>query len=94
MTAGNSRGPADGSGTFLRTVFMCFDWRVLAGFGVLDAGLLAVSPQLALDVLPVELVLLCPITAAMMVRRMNAQRRARGPARGEDAPTAMVRPAP
>jgi hypothetical protein len=73
---------------------MCFDWRVLAGFGVLDLGLLAASPQLALDALPVELVLLCPITAAMMVRRMNAERRARAAARAEDAPTAMVRPAP
>ena len=58
MTTANSQGPAERSGTFLRTVFMCFDWRVLAGFGVLDLGLLAASPQLALDALPVELVLL------------------------------------
>jgi hypothetical protein len=94
VTAGNSRRSADGSGTFLRTVFMCFDWRVLAGFGVLDLGLLAASPQLALDALPVELVLLCPITAAMMVWRTNAERRARAAASVEDAPTAMVRPAP
>jgi hypothetical protein len=94
VTAGDSRGSADGSGTFLRTVFMCFDWRVLAGFGVLDLGLLAASPQLALDALPVELVLLCPITAAMMVRRTNAERRARAAASKEDAATAMVRPAP
>ncbi len=47
MTAGNFHGSADGSGSFLRTVFMCFDWRVLAGFGVLDLGLLIASPQLA-----------------------------------------------
>jgi hypothetical protein len=73
---------------------MCFDWRVLAGFGVLDLGLLAASPQLALDALPVELLLLCPITAAKMVLRTNAERRARAAASGEDAPTAMVRPAP
>jgi hypothetical protein len=73
---------------------MCFDWRVLAGFGVLDLGLLAASPQLALDALPVELVLLCPITAAKMVLRTNAERRARAAASEEDAPTAMVRPAP
>lgn len=92
MTAGNSRGSADGSKAFLRTVFMCFDWRVLVGFGVLDLGLVAASPQLALDALPVELVLLCPITAAMMVRRMSAERRAR--AATEDAPTGAVRPAP
>jgi hypothetical protein len=94
VTADNSRGPADGSGRFLRTVFMCFDWRVLAGFGVLDLGLLAASPQLALDALPVELVLLCPITAAMMVRRINAERRARASASEQDVPNAMVRPAP
>ena len=94
MTAGNSRGPADGSGTFLRTVFMCFDWRVLAGFGVLDAGLLVVSPQLALDALPVELVLLCPITAARMMQRMNSERRARAAPSENDAPTALVRPSP
>jgi hypothetical protein len=94
VTASNSGGSADGSGTFLRTVFMCFDWRVLAGFGVLDLGLLAVSPQLALNALPVELVLLCPITAAMMVRRMNAERRARAAVSKEEAPTALVRPAP
>ena len=73
---------------------MCFDWRVLAGFGVLDLGLLAASPQLALDALPVEILLLCPITAAMMVRRTNAERRVRAAASAEDAPTAMVRPAP
>ena len=95
MTAGDSRGSADGSGTFLRTVFMCFDWRVLAGFGVLDLGLLAASPQLALDALPVELVMLCPITAARMALRMSAERRARAAAASEeDAPRAMVRPAP
>jgi hypothetical protein len=94
VTADNSRGPADGSGTFLRTVFMCFDWRVLAGFGVLDLGLLAAPPQLALDALPVELVLLCPITAAMMVRRTNAERRARAAASEEAARPAAVRPAP
>jgi hypothetical protein len=73
---------------------MCFDWRVLAGFGVLDLGLLAASPQLALDALPVELILLCPITAAMMVRRMNAERRVRAAVSEEDSPTATVRPAP
>ena len=94
MTAGDSRGSADGSGTFVRTVFMCFDWRVLAAFGVVDLGLLAASPQLALDALPVELVLLCPITAARMALRMSAERRARAAASEEDAPTAMVRPAP
>ena len=94
MTADNSRGSADGRGTFLRTVFMCFDWRVLAGFGLLDLGLLAASPQLALDALPVELVLLCPITAAKMALRMSAERRARAAASAEDAPPAIVRPTP
>jgi len=94
VTAGNFRGSADGSGGFLRTVFMCFDWRILAGFGVLDLGLLAASPQLALDALPVELVLLCPITAAMMARRMAAERRARAAAIAGDARPAGVRPAP
>jgi hypothetical protein len=73
---------------------MCFDWRVLAGFGVLDLGLLAASPQLALDALPVEILLLCPITAAMMVRRTNAERRVRAAVSEEDSPTAIVRPAP
>ena len=92
MTKANSRGPAEGSGTFFRTIFMCFDWRILAGFGVIDLGLLAASPQLALDALPVELVLLCPITAAMMVRRMNGERRARASASEEDARSAAVGP--
>jgi hypothetical protein len=73
---------------------MCFDWRVLAGFGVLDLGLLAASPQLALDALPLEILLLCPITAAMMVRRTNAERRVRAAVSEEDSPTAIVRPAP
>jgi hypothetical protein len=93
VTTAGSRVPANGRGTFLRTVFMCFDLRVLAGFGVLDFGLLAASPHLALDALPVELVLLCPITAAKMALRMNAERRARATASAEDAPTVMVRPA-
>jgi len=73
---------------------MCFDWRVLAGFGVLDLGLLVASPQLALDALPVELLLLCPITAMMMVRRMNVERRARSAASEEAAHPAAVRPGP
>jgi hypothetical protein len=94
VTPGNSRGHADAKGSFLRTVLMCFDWRVLAGFGVLDLGLLAVSPELALDALPVELVLLCPITAAKMVWGMKAEHRARAASSGEDAPPTMVRPAP
>ena len=94
MTAANFRGSTDGSRRFLRTVFMCFDWRVLAGFGVLDLGLLVASPQLALDALPVELLLLCPITATMMVRRMNVERRARSAASEEAAHPAAVRPGP
>ncbi|HEV2036197.1 MAG TPA: hypothetical protein VGU71_18735 [Candidatus Dormibacteraeota bacterium] len=94
MTEVDSSGGAGARGTFLRTVFMCFDWRVLAGFGVLDLGLLAASPQLALDALPVEILLLCPITAAMMVRRTNAERRVRAAVSDEDSPTATVRPAP
>ncbi len=73
---------------------MCFDWRVLAAFGVLDLGLLAASPQLALDALPVELVLLCPITAAKMVWRVNAEHRSRAAVSEEASPAAMVRPAP
>lgn len=85
MTADDSAGSADGRRPFLRTVFMCFDWRILAGFGVLDLGLLAVAPQLAIDALPVEVLLLCPITAAMMVRRMSAERRVRTAAQEVDA---------
>jgi len=73
---------------------MCFDWRVLAGFGMLDLGLLAASPHLALDALPVELVLLCPITAAKMVWRVNTERRLRAAVSEEASPAAMVRPAP
>ncbi|HVC76505.1 MAG TPA: hypothetical protein VND96_08310 [Candidatus Micrarchaeaceae archaeon] len=94
MTADNSRRAADEGGPFLRTVFMCFDWRVLVGFGVLDLGLLAVSPQLALDALPVELVLLCPITAAKIAWGMSSKRRTRAATSGGDALRAMVRPAP
>jgi hypothetical protein len=94
VTEGDFRWRAGGRGTFLRTIFMCFDWRVLAGFGVLDLGLLAASPQLALDALPVEILLLCPITAAMMVRRTNAERRAGAAVSEEVSPTAMVRHAP
>ena len=85
---------ADRSGSLLRTVFMCFDWRVLVAFGVLDLGLLVASPQLALEALPVELILLCPITAAKMLRSMNAERRARATASDVDAPTAVARPTP
>jgi hypothetical protein len=73
---------------------MCFDWRVLAGYGVLDLALLAASPQLALDLLPVELVLLCPITAAKMAWRVNTDRRLRSAVSEEASPAAMVRPAP
>lgn len=72
---------------------MCFDWRILAGFGVVDLGLLAASPQLALDALPVEFVLLCPISAVMMVRRMNAERRALASSEDEATPDTSVRPA-
>ena len=72
---------------------MCFDWRILAGFGVIDLGLLAASPQLALEALPVELVLLCPISAALMVRRMSAERRARVASGEEDAWPAATRAA-
>ncbi len=94
MTPSASGGPADTGKSFLRTVFMCFDWRVLAGFGVVDLGLFVASPQLALEALPVEIVLLCPITAVMMARRMSAERRAREVAREENARPVAVRPAP
>ena len=93
MTPGDSAGPAYRGRSFLRTVLMCFDLRILAGFGVIDLGLLVASPQLALDALPVELVLLCPISAALMVRRMSAERRARVASSEEDARLAAVRPA-
>ncbi len=72
---------------------MCFDWRILAGFGVIDLGLLAASPQLALDALPVEFVLLCPISAALMVRRMAAERRALVASSAEDVRPSAMRPA-
>ena len=93
MTPGFSAGRAATSSGFLRTVFMCFDWRILAGFGVIDLGLLAASPQLALEALPVELVLLCPISAALMMRRMSAERRARVASSEEDAWPAATRAA-
>ena len=56
--------------------------------------MLAASPQLALDALPVELVLLCPITAAKMVWRVNTERRLRAAVSEEASPAAMVQPAP
>ena len=52
-----------------------------------------VQLALALEALPVELVLLCPISAALMVRRMSAERRARVASSEEDAWPAATRAA-
>jgi len=60
-----------GAPGFWRTVFMCFNWRILAGLGAVEAGLVVAMPQLAVPAIPVELALICPISMVLMAKRMR-----------------------
>lgn len=49
----------------------CLNWRVVAGLVVLGAALFIYAPKLALALLPVLVVLICPISMLFMMRSMG-----------------------
>lgn len=50
---------------------MCFNWKVLAGLGVLGLGVFIVAPSLAWTALPLLLLAACPISMLFMMRGMQ-----------------------
>jgi len=45
---------------------MCFNWKVLAGLGVVALGIYTVAPNLVASALPLLLVLACPLSMLLM----------------------------
>lgn len=52
---------------------MCFNWKVLAGLGVLALFVWTVAPQYVLTVLPLLLLAACPISMGVMAWMMRGQ---------------------
>ncbi|MGE0600612.1 MAG: DUF2933 domain-containing protein [Dehalococcoidia bacterium] len=50
---------------------MCFNWKVLAGLGVVAAGVLLFAPGAALAVLPLLLLAACPLSMVVMMFAMR-----------------------
>lgn len=48
---------------------MCLNWKVLAGLAVVGLGVALYAPGLALSALPLLLVLACPLSCLLMMRR-------------------------
>lgn len=62
---------AQSSGATCSMGGMCFNWKVLAGLGVLAVGVLAFQPQLFWTALPILAVLACPLSMLFMMRGMG-----------------------
>ena len=45
---------------------MCFNWKVLAGLGVVALGIYTVAPNMVASALPILLVLACPLSMILM----------------------------
>ena len=54
-----------------RMLRMCMNWKVVAGLAVVGLGLWLVIPQFALAVLPLLLVLACPLSCVLMIPMMR-----------------------
>jgi hypothetical protein len=50
---------------------MCFDKRILLGFGLVTVGLLIVAPGMLGAALPVMLMAACPLSMLVMMRGMG-----------------------
>lgn len=50
---------------------MCFNWKVLAGLGVVALGIFLVAPTMVLGALPLLLLAACPLSMLFMMRGMN-----------------------
>jgi len=51
----------------------CFNWKVLAGLGAVAAGLLVFAPGAAVAVLPLLLLLACPLSMGVMMFAMRGR---------------------
>ena len=50
---------------------MCFNWKVLAGLGVIGLGIWTVAPNLIWAALPLLLLAACPLSMLFMMRGMS-----------------------
>lgn len=66
---------------------MCFNWKVLAGLGVVGVGIYLVSPSLVIGALPFLLLAACPLSMLFMGKGMmgGMQQQQQGVAPGQQA---------
>ena len=50
---------------------MCLNWKVLTGLAVLGLAAWVVAPQLVLEILPLLLIVACPLSMLVMMGRMR-----------------------
>ena len=55
----------------LQMLFMCLNWRVVAGSAVVGVIVWAVAPQLLLGAIPLLIVAACPLSMLFMMRGMQ-----------------------
>ncbi len=55
----------------LQMLFMCLNWRVVAGLAVVGVIFWAVAPQLLLGAIPLLIVAACPLSMLFMMRGMQ-----------------------
>ncbi len=57
--------------SILKMLFMCLNWKVVAGLGVVGLIVWVVAPQFVWAALPVLLVAACPLSMLFMMRGMQ-----------------------
>jgi hypothetical protein len=58
----------------LQMLFMCLNWKVVAGLAVVGAIVWAVAPQLLPGAIPLLIVAACPLSMLLMMRGMQSGR--------------------
>jgi hypothetical protein len=56
----------------LQMLFMCLNWKVVAGLAVVGVIVWAVAPQLLLGAIPLLIVAACPLSMLLMMRGMHS----------------------
>jgi hypothetical protein len=74
---------------------MCVNWKVLAGLGIVAAGVAILAPAYALAVLPLLILALCPVSMGVMLFAMRGRKSETGTtaSAAADVPAPQSRPA-
>ena len=77
--------------SILKMLFMCLNWKVVAGLAVVGLGILILAPQYLWVALPVLIVAACPLSMLFMMRGMSNSSPAPGAAQDARLPELQSR---